>query len=136
MILSCNFEEVTALIHGARSYLEDGPVTGYAVTSTTALREAVERVVLGIDGDVSVNTLREQEELESGLGAVVEHLHATLESSVLALHPAAEEAVSAYFDYAHALAVLGRVRVMGSEMRALLELVGGAEPAGSFWFPD
>lgn len=140
MLLSFNFEEVTALSHGARSFLEDAPATAASVAATTAVREAVERAVVPITGDLTVNTLLEQEELERGVAAVVAHLRSTMDQSVLMHHAAAEEAVAAYFDYAHTLSVLGRIRIMGSEMRALLELITGTEPsrelAGSFVFPD
>ena len=47
---------------------------------------------------------------------------------VLATHPAAEQSVTAYFDFAHALSVLGQVRDIGEEMCALIEVMTGAPP--------
>ncbi len=140
MILACNFEEATALGFGARSLLEDDPTATGSVAAPTALRGAVERVLACRTGDVSIQTLSEQREMERGLEAVVTYLRDTLDASVLLSHPAAEEAVAAYFDYAHALTVLGRTRQMGREMRVLVEVMTGAPPTPElvrdFVFPD
>ncbi len=63
-----------------------------------------------------------------------------MEATVVASHPADEGAVSAYFDFAHGFTVAQRIREMASEMRALIELVTGAEPTAeterTFYFPD
>ena len=58
----------------------------------------------------------------------------------MATHAAGEEAVAAYFDFAHALTVAHRLEELADEMTALVELVTGrppdAETARSFRFPD
>jgi hypothetical protein len=140
MILACNFEEITSLAHGARTYLEDGGGTGSAVVAPSATRGAVESLLLQLTGDLSVTTLAEQREIERALRAVVGLLREEMDQRVLASHAAAEEAVSAYFDFAHALAVLGRTLEMGREMRALVEVMTGAPPDEAafldFVFPD
>lgn len=140
MILSCSFEEVSALSHGARSVLHERPVAPSAVAAPSATRGAVESLLAGLDGGFSIRTLVEQRELEQGLRAIVERLREELDTCVLATHAANEEAVSAYFDFAHALSVLGRVMELGEEMSALVELMTGG-PANErsvreFVFPD
>ena len=63
-----------------------------------------------------------------------------MEAAVVAAHPADESAVSAYFEFAHALAVSRRLSEMEGEMMALIELVTGepvtAESVRGFHFPD
>ncbi len=71
---------------------------------------------------------------------IVEILRVEMESLVTANHPAHEVAVSAYFDFAHALSVQTRLCEVGLEMAALVELVTGGsvteELAHDFVFPD
>jgi hypothetical protein len=140
MILSCSFEEVTAVAHGARTVLSGRTGGTSPVAAPSATRGAVESLLAGLDGGFSVRTLIEQRELERGLRAVVERLREEMDSHVLATHAANEEAVSAYFDFAHALSVLGRVMDMGEEMTALVELMTGVPPnertVREFVFPD
>jgi hypothetical protein len=63
-----------------------------------------------------------------------------MESVVVATHAADEQAVAAYFDFAHCLTVARRLRSMAAEMEALIELVTGhpadPEAVASFRFPD
>jgi hypothetical protein len=140
MILACNFEEVSSLRHGARAYLEEGSVADFPVAAPSATRGAVEALLVRLTGDVTVTTLADQRELERGLRAVVGLLRKEMEGRVLQSHPAAEEAVSAYFDFAHGLSVLGRVVEMGAEMQALVEVMTGGVPdevtIRTFVFPD
>jgi hypothetical protein len=140
MILACNFEELTALNHGARAFLQEEGSGDAPVAAPPAVRAHVEALVPRLTGDISVRTLGEQREIERGLEAVVSHLRVEMEERVLAAHPADEVAVGAYFDFAHALAVLGRIREMGAEMRALLEVMTGEPPnrwaLRNFVFPD
>lgn len=141
MILQCNYEELMALRQGARALLEveeHGAVC--AVAAPAEDRAQVEALVPRLESDLMVTTLSDQIEIEAAVQVIVECLAAEMEASVVATHPADEAAVAAYFDYAHALSVLGRLRDMGSEMRALIEVVTGTAvdeaSAGAFRFPD
>ena len=123
MVLHCSFEEGRALARGA-------PVE----------TQAVEKRARRLNGDLSVYTYHELEGVESALEAVTDALGAHMDSLILVTHPAGEEAVAAYFDYAHALTVLGRARELKSEMAALIELMTGSpvsdESARVVSFPD
>jgi hypothetical protein len=74
------------------------------------------------------------------MDAVVRLLRLEMEVHVIETHPAHEYAVAAYFDFAHAFSVLARVRQIGQEMEALIEVVTGSpatsETSRSFVFPD
>jgi hypothetical protein len=139
MIFSCNFEEVRALEEGARAVLEE-PVGEGAVAAPSAVRAAVESLLPQLTGDLAFQTLAEQDAVERGVRAVVEHLRQVMDAFIVATHPAGEPAVAAYFDYAHALSVLHRLEEVGREMRALFELLHGApaDPVDchTFVFPD
>jgi hypothetical protein len=140
MILTCNYEELTALAHGARAYLEEWESTPAPVKELSTTREAVELLLSRLDGDLSLQTLEDQIEVEQGVRAVVQLLREEVDSRVLAAHPADEDAVTAYFDFAHALTVLRKVTDVGDEMRALVELMDGGSPSErsvrEFVFPD
>lgn len=140
MILACNYEEITALRQGARTLLDGGETGGAPVAAPSAVRAAVEFLVPRLAGDISVRTLAEQRQLQRGVEAVVKHFRTEMEARVLATHPGDEAAVVAYFDFAHAYSVLGRVREMGEEMRALIEVMTGEAPTRAtmetFVFPD
>lgn len=138
MILTCNYEELQALRRGgellargdvARSWSDEGVVLEGGLARA---RGRFEWLQPQLTGDLSVATLGEQVDLEAAIRDLVQVLRAEMHSEVLAAHPADEGAVAAYFDYAHALSVLGRLREIGDSMRAVAELVGGVELA----FPD
>ena len=78
--------------------------------------------------------------LRRALSAVLEQMSAALEEKVIQFHPAHEEAVSLYFDYAHSFAVLTRLDEMGAEMNAMIELTTGHPAtdvvAATYSFPD
>lgn len=140
MILACNYEEMTALTHGARSFLADGEPEGAPVAAPSADRGAVEALLPRLTGDLSVRTLEEHRQVERAVEVLVVHLREEMHTQVLATHAAAEDAVAAYFDFAHALTVLRRIRDLGEEMRALVEVMTGRPPSArgsrSFVFPD
>lgn len=140
MILRCNYEELNALRAGARVLLEGQGESECAVVAPPTERASVAAFVPRLDGDLAVSTLQEQREVMFAVEVIVECLRAEMDAAVGATHPAAEDAVAAYFDYAHAFAVLGRVRELGEEMEALIEVVTGAtatpEVARTFVFPD
>ncbi len=140
VILYCNYEELAALKAGARVVLEREPPAGGPVLAPPETRAHVEALLPRLEGDLSVSTLAELRVVQSAVEAIVETLRAAMEATVVASHPADEGAVSAYFDFAHGFTVAQRIREMASEMRALIELVTGAEPTAeterTFYFPD
>lgn len=139
MILHCNYEELQALRAGAHNVLEPHP-QGPSVPMTEARRSGVEALLPQLEGDMSFHTLAEQRRVEASVGAIVESLKLEMDAHVVATHPAHEAAVAAYFDYAHALAVHGRLREVGRQMEAMIEVVAGGRPDDSlvreFVFPD
>lgn len=140
MILHCNFEELRALRQGAYVLLERGEDDGSVVAAPPARRAEVEELLPRLEGDLSIETLAEQRAVAGALSAIVECLREDMEAEVVARYPAQENAIEAYFDFAHSLSVLARAREMGAEMEDLIELVMG-EPADesvarSFVFPD
>ena len=141
MILRCNYEEVEALRGGARALLDrtsgSSPV---GVLAPPESRARVEALLPRLKGDLSVSTLAELRAVRVAVEAIVEHLREEMEAHVLASHAADESAVNAYFAFAHALTVASRVREIGEEMEAIIELVTGVSPkadtARTFRFPD
>lgn len=140
MILYCNYEELTALRQGAHSVLAAEEGDGCVVLAPPASRIEVVALLPRLTGDLSIRTLSEQRGVQTALAIIVECLRAEMELLVALSHPADEGAVAAYFDFAHALSVLSRVRDMGREMEALIEVVTGEPPTEesrrSFAFPD
>jgi hypothetical protein len=140
VILQFNYEELTALKAGARSFLGREEEADSRVLAPPAERVRVEALLPRLEGDVSVPTLAELRAVRSAVDAIVECLRVEMESVVVATHAADEQAVAAYFDFAHALTVAHRLDEMASEMEAMIELVTG-EPSTSatsrsFHFPD
>jgi hypothetical protein len=140
VILHCNYEELQALRSGARSLLDDNPENRCAVAVTESRRAGVEAVVPQLVGDLDFHTLGELRNVGSAVGAIVECLRAEMDAVVIATHPAHENAVAAYFDYAHAYTVLGRLRELDHQMEAMIEVVTGGHPDDTvireFVFPD
>ena len=140
MILYLSYEEVQALRQGARSFLREEGSGACAVAAPPTARAEVSALEERLVGDLDVDTLAQQRSLASALSAIVECLRIEMETAVGETHPAHEGAVAAYFEYAHSLSVLARLREIGSEMEAMIELVTGspanADTATSFHFPD
>lgn len=140
MILHCSFEEIQALRAGARAVLDERPGNRCAVGAPRSGRRAVEALLPHLDGDLAFHTLAELRGVAGAVGAIVDCLRVEMDAFVVATHPAHEGAVAAYFDFAHALSVLGRLREMGAEMEALIEVVTGGPPddvtSREFVFPD
>lgn len=127
MILTVNYEEMMALRSGARAVLGGGPTGAVAVAAPPEDRAVLESLPL-LEGHASVSTLSELLPLEGAVETIVAALRVEMEERIVATHPASEGAVASYFDYAHAFAVLGRIREMRSEMEALIEVVTGLPP--------
>jgi len=140
MILHCNFEELGALRTGADVLLGKGSGESSPVAAPPQGREEVEALLPRLSGDLTMETLADQRRVLKGITAIVARLKDEMDMSILSAHPADEAAVSSYFLYAHALAVLMRVSELGQEMEALIEVLTGKpatpEVAASFRFPD
>ena len=140
MILHFNYEELTALKAGARTFLAREEEGYSRVLAPPAERARVEALLPMLDGDVSLPTLAELSTVRSAVEAIVECLRVEMESVVVTTHAADEQAVAAYFDFAHGLTVAHRLDEMASEMEAMIELVTGEPPtpatSRSFLFPD
>lgn len=141
MILHFNYEEVQALRAAARSYLgEAGTRPSSSVLAPSKSRANVEALLARLSGDLSFSTLEELRVAQSAVVTLVATLRAQMEKMVLAAHAADEDAVSAYFDFAHGLTVSNRIAEIAAEMEAMIELVTGEAPsveaARTFRFPD
>ena len=140
MILHCSYEEMTAVRAGTRVALAGVEGHPTAVAAPPGVREDLDRLTSTLDGDLILSTLEDQRVLERALESVVAALRVEMEVAVVASHPAAEPAVSAYFEFAHALSLLDRIRTVGAEMAALIEVVTGEPPteetSRTFVFPD
>ena len=140
MILHCNYEELQALRSGARSLLDDNPENRCAVAALESRKAGVEALLPHLEGDLDFHTLGELRNVATAIATIVECLRAEMDSVVIATHPAHENAVAAYFDYAHAYSVLGRLRELDHQMEVMIEVVIGGRPdervIREFVFPD
>ncbi len=140
VILQLNFEEIRALRSGGRSLLDGVAEPLSPVIAPPESRAWVEALLPRLEGDLSVSTLAEIQAVAGAVDAIVEYLLVEMETMVLATHAADEDAVAAYFDFAHALTVSQRLAEMAQEMVALIELVTGEpvseETRRSFVCPD
>ena len=141
MILHFNFEEIQAIKAGARSYLghAEAPSTS-SILAPSQSRAQVEALLPRLSGDLSFSTLHELRVVQGAIRTVVGSLRVHMESMVLSTHAADEDAVSAYFDFAHGLTVSNRIAELAAEMEAMIELVTGEAPsadaARTFRFPN
>lgn len=141
MILHFNFEELRAL-SSAIEVMVGGSYEGSstAVAAPPETVALVETLLPRLTGDLSIETLDEQNRVRSAVSLVVDDLHRRMDDRVIELHPGAEDAVNLYFDYAHSRTVLHRLDRMGTQMNAILELISGGSPdpalASTVTFPD
>jgi hypothetical protein len=141
VILNCNFEELRALSSGADLARQAHVLTSDApVVAPAEALPHIDRLQPRLNGSLSIHTLAEQQSVRLAVAAICENLHDRLEAKVLEYHPAHEDAVNLYFDYAHAFAVLNRLDEMGAEMRAMIEVMTGtpasSAAASTITFPD
>ena len=88
MIFRCNFEELSALRHGARAVLDEYLPEEATVAAPPEERECVANVLPRLQGDLSIATLREQRGLRKAVTAIVERLRLEMEATVATTHPA------------------------------------------------
>jgi hypothetical protein len=138
MIFHCSFEELNALIAGIERMLADAERGG--VAAPPEVLPDINALAPRLTGDLDIESLAEQQSIERAIESVLAAAREYVDQMVLEQHPAAESAVQAYFDFAHILTLYDRVRLIGFEMRALIELMTGEPPsaksAGSVHFEE
>lgn len=140
MILHCTFEELSALSAGAERVLAESGQAGVVIAAPAHIVADLEALTPRLIGDLSVTTLAEQRSIARAIAFVVADLKIRMDASIVSDHAAGELAVQAYFEYAHVLTMEDRLRRLGSQMSALIELMTGGpasdEAARSIAFPD
>ncbi|HWV59000.1 MAG TPA: hypothetical protein VNZ57_16220 [Longimicrobiales bacterium] len=129
MILHCEFEELAAANAGARRLLsgEQGGSGAGVIAPAEAIAD-VEALLPRLEGDIDIHTLAEQQQILRALGAILEQLREDMDRTILENYVGAEDAVVAYFDYAHVLTLYDRAERIGKEMGAMIELMTGKPP--------
>ncbi|HET9441011.1 MAG TPA: hypothetical protein VFO52_12615 [Longimicrobiales bacterium] len=139
MILHCTFEELSALSAGAGRVLAEVGSGESVVVAPPEIVADVEALLPRLNGDIGLNTLAEQQSIARAVTYIVAESKQRMDAGILEEHAAAEYAVGAYFDYAHALTVQDKVVRIGAEMSAIIEVMTGraptAEAARTFEFP-
>lgn len=139
MILKCSFEELTSLTSGAEHVLERWSAGG-RVAAPPEMVAQIESLLQRLDGDLTVETLSDQQRLERTTSYLLDFLRERMDALVLEQYVGAEDAVHAYFEYANVLAFLDRLRALGREMELLIEVMTGEPPtpetAATVSFPD
>jgi hypothetical protein len=138
MILHCSYEELNALTAGIERMLAEAGRGG--VAAPPDVLPDIEALAPRLTGDLDLESLAEQQSVERAIEAILAIARESVDEAILDQHPAAESAVQAYFDFAHTLTLYERVRLIGEEMRALIELMTGEPPseetAGSIQFEE
>lgn len=137
MILRVSYEEATAVNSAAERVLSSAG--GVAVLAPPEVVEDLE-LLLPFPGDVSVTTLACQERLLAAVEYVLEHLKRRMDAFITEQYVGSDDSVNAYFDYAYVLTIRDRLRNIGREMRAMIEVMTGGPPtpeaAEAIEFPD
>jgi hypothetical protein len=140
VILYCNFEELAAVSAGGHRLLAAAGGGDHPVIAPPQALADLEWVLPRLIGDIDIETLHEQRSIQRALEYLIADLGARMDEAILSQHPAAEDAVLAYFDYGHVRATLGRVQRMGAQMEAIIELATGVaadeQTAKSFLFQE
>lgn len=128
MILHCTFEELSALSAAAERVLSETGGAGIAVAAPPEVVADLEALYPRLVGDITVRTLAEQRTLLRAVDYVLADVRSRLDGAVLDGNPASEDAIAAYFEYANVLILEDRLRRIGAEMAALIELMTGQPP--------
>ena len=138
MILYCNFEELAAASAGGNRLIAVAGGGDHPVLAPPQALADLEALLPRLVGDIDVVTLLDQRGIQRALEFLVADLGIRMDEAILTQHAAAEDAVLAYFDYAHVRSVLDRVERMGAKMEAIIELATGSmadeEAARTFLF--
>jgi hypothetical protein len=127
MILHFSFEELAALDAVIERVREASGRGG--VAAPAEVLPDIEALAPRLTGDFALRSLGEQQSVQRAIEYMLAESRDRADAVILNQHPAAEEAVLAYFEFAHVLTVLDRVRQIGAEMRAIIELTTGHAPS-------
>jgi hypothetical protein len=140
VILYLSFEELTALSAEAERVLDSSGSRTHGIAAPPQFLAEVENFAQMLVGDIAVNSLEQHGSMRRVVDVLLQRARARMDTMVLEQHPAAESAVAAYFDYAHMLAASSRLDHVGSEMKALVDVMTGEDPESDagrrFSFPD
>lgn len=128
MILHCVYEELTALAGTAQEALAASPWASAVVVAPPEAVVRVESLLARLSADIELATLSEQQGVEQALDFLVAYAKDRMDSIVVEQYAESEDSVNAYFDYARIVSVRDRVREIGNEMAALIELMTGTPP--------
>ncbi len=141
VLVRCTFEELTALSTGAeQTLLAAACGGGVGVAAPPRELAEVETLLTRDSADIALETLARQRQVARALQLIVDTLRDRVDTAILEQYVGSEDAVIAYFDYAHVLTIWDRVRRAGEEMEGVIELMTGspptAESAARITFPD
>lgn len=132
MILHCDFEELQALDRGAGLVLEAHAArSSWMAPVADGLLAQVEDLRPLLTGTISMADLQEVEAVQGAVNLISRTLLRLMQERIIEYHPAYEDAVNLYFDYAHVLGVEHRVNHMAAEMHALADLIGSEHIIGT-----
>lgn len=126
MILHCSYEELTALDAAVERVLV--AIDQGGVAAPPEVVPDLEALAPRLHGDISIRTLDEQVSIEKAIGYLLGDARERTDSFILDEYASAESAIRSYFEYAHLLTVLDRVRQIGHEIRSILEVMTGKPP--------
>src|SRR5437870_252123 len=99
MILQCTYEELAALSAGGERVLADAGAAHTVVMAPPEVIADVEALIPRLTGDLSLNTLAEQQSVARAVTFIVAELKQRMDAMILDMHPADEYTVQSYFDY-------------------------------------
>jgi hypothetical protein len=138
MILLCTFEELSVMSAAAERVLVAAGTGG--VAAPPQVITDIEALAPLLTGDIGVESLAEVSAIQRATHYLLDEARERADALIIEEHPAAEQAVAAYFEYAHILTFLHRTNRISAQMTALIELMTGTPPteesARQVSFPD
>jgi hypothetical protein len=126
LILYCNFEELAAISAGGHRLVGEAAGSDHPVIAPPQGLADLELLLPRLVGDIEIPTLHDLRSVQRALAFLIVDLGVRMDEAIISQHAAAEDAVLAYFDYAHVRSTLARIEQMGAEMEAIIELATGA----------
>jgi hypothetical protein len=126
MILHCSYEELTALDAAVERVLD--AIDRGGVAAPPDVLPDLEELAPRLEGDISIETLDEQISIQKAVEFLLAGARERTDTFILDEYASAESAILSYFEYAHLLTVLDRVRQIGHEMRSIIEVMTGRPP--------